>query len=430
MKKFSLILIITAFASAFAPAADIIGTVTLKGTPPPEVPYTPLMNDSTCGAMYKTAPTTHFYAVGPNQELADVVVSLKGVTGKSTGAARLVRHYGAGEVVSCEAASFAGVVGGLQQIGGRDWAVTWGAIPINDRRLVVLDEISGLMPEEIAQMSDIRSSGQAKLTKIQQEQTWARTRLLWMGNPRNTTMENYTYGVDAIKGLIGNAEDIARFDLAMAVTKFDVPAEVINQRYETGKLRYDEEACHQMLMWAWTRSADQVVWAKGAEQRVFELANDIGHDYTEDPPLILAASVRIKIARIAVAMAARLFSTDDTFENVVVTVEHVEDAAGFLNILYKMKTFGYWERSQETLADREAAAGNVEAIRVYLRGRPLLAKHLRNAGKFRRQDLEELMNISKEEANGIIHTLYEARMVKRVLGDIYVEPTLHDILRG
>ena len=68
MKKFSLILIITAFASAFAPAADIIGTVTLKGTPPPEVPYTPLMNDSTCGAMYKTAPTTHFYAVGPNQD--------------------------------------------------------------------------------------------------------------------------------------------------------------------------------------------------------------------------------------------------------------------------------------------------------------------------------------------------------------------------
>ena len=31
-------------------------------------------------------PTTHFYVVGPNGEFADVVVSLKGVTGKSTGA--------------------------------------------------------------------------------------------------------------------------------------------------------------------------------------------------------------------------------------------------------------------------------------------------------------------------------------------------------
>jgi len=89
MKKFSLILIITALASVLAAsAADIIGTITLNGTPPPEVPYTPLMNDSTCGAMYKTAPTTHFYAVGPNHELADVVVSLKDVTGKSTGASQ------------------------------------------------------------------------------------------------------------------------------------------------------------------------------------------------------------------------------------------------------------------------------------------------------------------------------------------------------
>jgi plastocyanin len=89
MKKFSLILIITALASAFAAqSADIIGTITLNGTPPPEVPYTPLMNDATCGAMYKTAPTTHFYAVGPNHELADVIVSLKDVTGKSTGASQ------------------------------------------------------------------------------------------------------------------------------------------------------------------------------------------------------------------------------------------------------------------------------------------------------------------------------------------------------
>ena len=89
MKKFSLILIITALAGPLAAtAADIIGIITLKGTPPPEVPYTPLMNDSTCGAMYKTAPTTHFYAVGPNHELADVVVSLKDVTGKSTGASQ------------------------------------------------------------------------------------------------------------------------------------------------------------------------------------------------------------------------------------------------------------------------------------------------------------------------------------------------------
>ncbi|MGP8020156.1 MAG: hypothetical protein ACLPRE_04080 [Limisphaerales bacterium] len=87
MEKLSLLLVVAMLASVpAARAADIIGTITLKGTPPPEVPYTPLMNDPTCGAMYKTTPTTHFYVVGPNHELADVIVSLKDVTGKSTGA--------------------------------------------------------------------------------------------------------------------------------------------------------------------------------------------------------------------------------------------------------------------------------------------------------------------------------------------------------
>jgi len=67
-------------------ATDIIGTITLQGTPPPEVPYTPLMANSYCATMYTKTPRTHFYVVGPKGELADVVVSLKGFAGKSTGA--------------------------------------------------------------------------------------------------------------------------------------------------------------------------------------------------------------------------------------------------------------------------------------------------------------------------------------------------------
>jgi len=85
-KVLPVFLLLAVLASApLTRAADIIGTITLKGTPPPEVPYTPLMDNPDCAAMHKTTPTTHFYVVGPEGELADVVVSLKGVTGKSTG---------------------------------------------------------------------------------------------------------------------------------------------------------------------------------------------------------------------------------------------------------------------------------------------------------------------------------------------------------
>ncbi len=67
-----------------ASAADIVGTVTLEGTPPPEVSYAPLMDNPSFKGMYTNTPTTHFYEVGPNHELGDVIVYLKNVN-KSTG---------------------------------------------------------------------------------------------------------------------------------------------------------------------------------------------------------------------------------------------------------------------------------------------------------------------------------------------------------
>lgn len=92
MKKVFLLLAIGFLAAGIVSAADVAGTITLKGTPPKEVEIAPVMDDSTCGQMYSTAPTTHFYVVGKNGELGDVIVSLKNadgspITGKSTGAA-------------------------------------------------------------------------------------------------------------------------------------------------------------------------------------------------------------------------------------------------------------------------------------------------------------------------------------------------------
>jgi len=64
-------------------AGDISGSVTLKGTPPAEKPIDKSA-DKNCGAA--AGATTHHYIVGSKGELANVVISLKGVEGKSTGA--------------------------------------------------------------------------------------------------------------------------------------------------------------------------------------------------------------------------------------------------------------------------------------------------------------------------------------------------------
>ncbi|MFN7137709.1 MAG: hypothetical protein ACK4UN_00040 [Limisphaerales bacterium] len=87
MKK-TLLLASLAFAATLqlSSAADITGKVTLKGTPPPEKPMDVIKKDAGCGKLITEVPKTRFYVVGENAELADVVVSLKGISGKSTGA--------------------------------------------------------------------------------------------------------------------------------------------------------------------------------------------------------------------------------------------------------------------------------------------------------------------------------------------------------
>jgi hypothetical protein len=130
-----------------------------------------------------------------------------------------------------------------------------------------------------------------------------------------------------------------------------------------------------------------------------------------------------------VALAARLFSTDDTHELILVKPEHVRDAVAFMDRLYGMTALGYAECSREALADAAEARDRSDDIKEYLVSRHGLAKFLRNAGRFKRQDLEETLNMSRDEASGVINTLWDCRMVRREGGDVRVEPTLHGLLR-
>ena len=66
-------------------AADVTGTITLSGTPPPEKINEQLSAFPDCGKLHSDPVKTQFYVVGAKGEFGDVVVSVKGLTGKSTG---------------------------------------------------------------------------------------------------------------------------------------------------------------------------------------------------------------------------------------------------------------------------------------------------------------------------------------------------------
>jgi hypothetical protein len=245
--------------------------------------------------------------------------------GKSETAKCLLRHYRLGARSSGENTSQAGLVGGLHQV-RTGWRVSWGRIPLNDKRLLVIDEVSGVLCEEIAQMSDLRSSGIAEVTKIQTERTLARTRLVWLSNPRSAdSVNNFGSGTKIIENLIGKPEDIARFDFCIILEKDEIRDDDVDERKQPDvPHRFTSELCHSLVLWAWSRTPEQIRLDDATIDACYEYGKLMGGKYSSDCPIVNSMEQKIKLARLSIALACRLFSCDETGENVVVTPEHVK----------------------------------------------------------------------------------------------------------
>lgn len=358
-------------------------------------------------------------------------------TGKSLAAESIARHYNAGVVKSCEGMSFAGLVGGAQQIGGKHWMVTWGIIPLNDRRLVVLDEVSGLKDKDVIEnMSSIRSSGKAQLTKIASDEASARTRLIWISNPPDgrALREINGGGMEVVSQLVSNPEDIARYDFAMSAASADVDSDLINSnRHEDVAHKFTEDLCSTLVMWAWSRKSEQVYWMEGVEDAVVESARDFGKRYVPDPPLVQVENVRMKLARIAVAIAARTFSTDRSGELLIVDHKHVDAAVEFLDLIYGQESFGYLRHSRRALTARRRAEQNQIETKEYLEEHSDDVRHtLLSVGGnfFKTRDFEEIGAMDRVEAQVAVRTLLEWKMIRRLSkGMMRMEPALIELLR-
>jgi hypothetical protein len=357
-------------------------------------------------------------------------------TGKSEAALRLCDHYRAGILKSCEGATLPGLVGGAQQMGS-NWMVTWGTIPLNDRRLVVLDEFSGIADKGIIeQMSSVRSSGRAQITKIVSQETSARTRLIWISNPADgrAIIELPNGAIEAIRTLIKNPEDIARFDLAMSASSADVQSTVINSvDHPEIPHRYTTDLCSSLVAWAWSRKADQVMWAEGVESFLMERAEEMGGRYVPEPPLVQGENVRVKLARVAVAIAARLFSTDETGEMLVVTKAHVRAAEELMDSLYGMVSFGYLDHSRKVIRNRERAQANIKAARTYLtlhKEDVFVGLQSVLGSDFRVRDFEDFAGMHKDDSQTAIRELQGFKMVRRMAkGYIRMEPALVSLIK-
>jgi len=345
--------------------------------------------------------------------------------GKGHVAEGLAGYYNVGEVVGAENCTFAGLVGGAQQIGSH-WVISWGRIPLNDRGIVVVDEASELQATDWTRLSRIRSEGVAEVAKIVQQMTNARTRLLFLANPPSRAMASYTFGIHALKDLVHAPEDIARFDFACIVSHDEVPIENINKMHGTTKEMYSAALERELIMWIWSRTSDQIVFTEKAMDEIFATSNRFGKIYDIGIPLVQGENIRIKISKIAIAFAGRLYSCSDDGEKLEVKRLHVQCAAAFLQGLYKSDVNGYYEHSLQNKAlNPELQQRNIEGLVAYFKAyqsQDDIYQYLLNNNFITAKDIVEYLGVSQQVSIEFIHKLLHFRcVVKKGQNQAYVK---------
>lgn len=343
-------------------------------------------------------------------------------TGKSKVAKALQRIFNCGVFVSGENCTFVGLVGGAIKGSGDRLMLRWGRIPLSDKQLVILEELSGLSVREIADMSDVRSSGVARLDKggINSE-TNSRTRLLCCSNARSEkrSLGSHLFGVHAVHELIGHGEDIARFDLITTLVDREVSVDIINAP-EFATVANEEpiavDQFQKLVHWIWSLTPEQITFTDEAYHACLSRTKKLSVRYHPAVPLFKGGSGRYKLGRIAASIAAMQFNADDA-GRLIVEASHVYAAASLLRLCYDKPSMGYQEYSKqmyqrETVGDERAVR---KEFREKIRNKSSLVKVLDtliHTTRFTRDELQAIGSLATVYADGLVGIMVRERVVR------------------
>jgi len=338
-------------------------------------------------------------------------------TGKTDTAVKLQTYYRLGNRIALKGATVAGILGGADKASSGGFRIKWGIVPRNDKGLLILDEMSGVHSDVMAQLTDMRSSGEATITKIVSTKAPARTRMLWIGNPRvinnrSKSLLDYPSGVDAVLDLVGADEDVARFDAVMLVV--DRGNYARPDEFSKNSQPHPQDVYVDLIRWIWSRSPDQITFDENVGSYIWDRSLILNESYATDIKL-LGAEASKKLARFAVACAACCYSCDETGEKLVVKKEHVDWAEMFINRCYDDDVF----KLKEYVKERNKSVRLTKDVELVLHGClnvnkfEVLARELYHAMEpIPRQNLEAVSGMMKDEFNQAIGYLSKYYLVK------------------
>lgn len=338
-------------------------------------------------------------------------------TGKSQMAQRLVKTLGMGGYINGENARRTGVIGGVQRFGD-SWVITWGAIPMNDRGLLIIDEASGLEVDDIKDLSSTRSSGAVTLNKIVKGEARARTRLIWLSNPRSgrNLADFYWKGYGAFQEFIPVAEDQARYDLVLTAAREDI--DVLDG--------IDSEVQPKVEPWidlfnaAWGLPAEDIIFPRGFKAKVREVSHRINDEYGGGP-LIVGVAVHEKLLRICCAVAVLCGEIHEG--KLYVAEKHLEWAYEFLKMTLEKESFAYADYIREFKRAQSKKTENVKFIRGLLSVHPAL-RILLSSSSFKGFQFQEILGIDRTDSAKIMSDLITRGLLRPISNATYVPDKL------
>jgi hypothetical protein len=285
---------------------------------------------------------------------------------KSTLARRMMQMIDVGEFISAENVSLAGLIGGIEFI-DKVPITKWGALPRNHRGFVVLDEIDEMQRKNrdiTSQLTALRSSGRAEITKIHNAKTPACVRMLWITNPEDgRTIGSYNGACRAIEGVIRSRQDIARFTKAIAVASESASVETITQLKERNERPGVRRHFNNLAILVWSLQREQVQFTEDAQRLLQRETLRLTSKYHESVPLMEKGRAFDKLAKLSVPIAALCgnFREADGQMTLYVGIGHVQYAIRHLEHCYDHGAMGYDQFSQveyarQTIPNEKAVA--------------------------------------------------------------------------
>jgi hypothetical protein len=318
-------------------------------------------------------------------------------TGKSKTSKIKREIYGLGSVINLGTTTVQGLIGGTNKATNR---TKIGLLPREHKSLVVLEEFSSMEDNSfIKAMTDIRSSNEVRIVRVDSDiRVPCKLRMLTISNPKSRqggagkSMKSYPNGIEIILELIDSPEDIARYDFFTVVPEPDTYVSFMDIDFE----KVPVENYRDRIRWVWTRKEDDISMAPDVQKYLWEASEDLNRTFNTHVRLF-GTEAWMKLARIAVASAGMLVSTDSTFEKIVVTKQHVEWAKNFLIRLYDNDVFKLKQFVQEQRKFTEIDDALIKEMQELYYGNSTMFNFLEMSSGTTRASLKDISGLTSDD---------------------------------